>query len=370
MRLSDILKKRISQSAKEELRKSEPSKELEQAAQSAPPVQFTKAMSGKAQLPEVAAEAQHEMRFVKAMKEVAVTKEDLENIYNNGIELSKETLSRVRRSAAIDPKLVKDWVGKLVDLCVLGKKELEGHFYEQDNECYLYRHMVNVSIMSVELALESGYNKSKLNELGVAAFLYDIGMVNVENIILQPRALSKREYLQVKEHINIGSAILLQLKDLPESVAVAARQHHERANGKGYPSGLKGNEAAEFSRIIGIVDVYEALTHRRAHRREYSPHEAVKVILTELCDSFGQSVMKTLVNHVGIYPIGSWVELNTDETGRVLASSNEFPLRPVIKLFFDNSGKRLSEPKVINLSKQSNVFIRRPVCDKDISCNL
>ncbi|HQP92127.1 MAG TPA: HD-GYP domain-containing protein, partial [Candidatus Omnitrophota bacterium] len=76
--------------------------------------------------------------------------------------------------------------------------------------------------------------------------------------------------------------------------------------------------------------------------------------------------LKILVNHIGIYPIGSWVELNTDEKGKVIAASDEFPLRPVIKLFFDNLGNRLVEPKVINLSKQANIFIKRPVCDKDV----
>ncbi len=371
MRLSDILKRKMGQPEKQDPEKNKAQQNSANTNADVPsiPLQISKAMAGKDKLQEEHPGSSGQMHFVKAMKDMETSKEDLGNLYNNGILISKDMLRCARESKAIDLNPVKNWIGDIVDICVLGNKELQGHFYEQDEEYYLCRHMVNASIMAVELGLDSGYNKSKLNELGLAAFLYDIGMVKVENSVLHSRPLSKREQQLMKEHTGFGFTILSQVKDLPEWALLVAKQHHERSDGKGYPSGLKGPNIIEYSRLISIIDVYEALTHRRTYRKEYTPHEAVKVILTELCSSFDQVVLKCLIGHVGIYPIGSWVELNTDELGKVIAANDEFPLRPIVKLLFDNAGNRLSEPKIINLSKQSNLFIKRPICDKDITCN-
>ncbi|HQP91930.1 MAG TPA: HD domain-containing protein, partial [Candidatus Omnitrophota bacterium] len=229
MRLSDILKKKFGQ-PKEEPRKQEQGKEVPPPAPSSP-VEFSKAMNSKPENPLPGPDQGQEMRFVKAMKEVAVTKEDLGNLYNGGLELSRIVLARVKESRAIDIVPIKEWTSKLVDLCVLGNKELESHFYEQDNNFYLARHMVNAAIMSVELGLAFGYNKSRLNELGLAAFLYDIGLQNFENIIVQPRTLSKKEYQIIRDHASLGATLISQIKDIPENASIAARHHHERANG-------------------------------------------------------------------------------------------------------------------------------------------
>jgi HD-GYP domain-containing protein (c-di-GMP phosphodiesterase class II) len=234
-------------------------------------------------------------------------------------------------------------------------------------EDYLSNHMVKVLIMAVEVGLGLGYNKSKLNELGLAAFLHDIGMIKIEEIALQPRALSEDEYSQIKEHPLYGVEILSQIKDIPDAVIYVVREEHERMNGKGYPSGMKNGEISEYARIIATADVYEALTHQRPHRKGYQPHEALKEMLTKDAVLFDSEILKVLVERVGIYPIGSWVELNTSEICKVIGTNDKLPLRPVLSLIFDSKGNRLPESRVVNLSNEPNLYVKNPLADEEIA---
>jgi len=307
-----------------------------------------------------------EMKIAKAMKETQPDKAISQSLYLNGMSLAKEILHNVKSAEPIDLVSVKDLVAKITDHLLLGDKELLSLFYENSQENYLYAHVINVLILSIDLGLALGFNKSKLNELGLAAFLHDIGMSKLEEIYLQPRSLSEEEYNQIKQHPFQGAEILTQLKDISETITLAVRQEHERMNEKGYPQGLNGTQISEYARIIGLIDVYEALTHERSYRKKYLAHEAIKELLSNSASLFDQATLRVLINQVGLYPIGSWVELNTNEIGKVITNNEEFPLRPVIKLIFDNAGLRLLEPRVVNLAKQLNLIVKKPLSDEEV----
>jgi len=307
-----------------------------------------------------------EMQIAKAMKETQPDKAVSQSLYLTGLSLAKEILNNAKSAKPINLVSLKDLVAKIVDHLLLGDKELLSLFYENSQENYLYAHAINVLILSIDLGLALGFNKSKLNELGLAAFLHDIGMSKLEEIYLQPRSLSEEEYNQIKKHPLWGAEILAQLKDIPGAITLAVKEEHERMNAKGYPEGLNGAQISEYARIIGLIDVYEALTHERSYRKKYLAHEAIKELLINSASLFDQAILKVLINQVGLYPIGSWVELNTNEIGKVITNNEEFPLRPVVKLIFDSVGLRLSEPRVVNLAKQLNLFIKRPLSDEEV----
>lgn len=325
------------------------------------------AIPQKESVQEVTEQKPEAMQIARAMKEIQPDIERSKSIYSKGIQLAKEILDNARDKKPIELLKIKDLVASIVDFLVLQDKTLLGLFYESTPENYLYSHMVNVLLMSVEVGLGLGYNKSKLNELGLAAFLHDIGMIKVEKIALQPRVLSDEEYKQIKEHPVYGVEILSKIKDISEAVIYAVSEDHERMNGRGYPQGIKDGQISEYARIIGAVDVYEALTHHRTYRRKYSPHEAVKEILTADSSLFDPEILRVLISQVGIYPIGSWIELNTNEIGKVIATNDEFPLRPVISLIFDGRGRRFEEPHVVDLIKQFNLFVKKPLTDEEVS---
>jgi putative nucleotidyltransferase with HDIG domain len=251
---------------------------------------------------------------------------------------------------------------------ILEDNELISLFYEHECENYLYCHMLNVLIISIDMGMGLDYNRSKLSELGLAAFLHDIGMGEVENTAFLPRKLSDEEYAQIKKHTLVGAEILSKVKDVPQAVIDVIKLHHEHPIDKD-SSQLDGKEKEirEYTHIVAVADVYEALTHNRAYRNKYPAHEAVKIILTQLQDFFDPNIIRVLVNKVGVYPINSWVELSNNEIGRVIAVNERYPLRPVLSVIFGAKKERLDSPHIINLAQQFDFFIKRTLADEEVT---
>ena len=306
------------------------------------------------------------MRVAKAMKATPLDKAASQNLYLTGIQLIREVLTNADDLKPINLVQAEHWIGGIVDCLISVNAELLRLFYEHTSENYLYNHMVNTTIMSGEVGLGLGYNKSQLNELGLASFLHDIGMIKVEKLGMETRKLSEEEYTQIKNHPLYGADILTKIKDIPEPVIYVAKEEHERMNGTGYPNGVKDGEISEYARIVGIVDVYEALTHNRPYRKKISPHEAIKELIANN-PLFDAIILKALINKVGIYPISSWVELNSNEIGKVMINNNDFPLRPAVHILFDGAGQKLKDPHVINLAKQFNLFIKKSLRDDELA---
>ena len=153
----------------------------------------------------------------------------------------------------------------------------------------LAAHSANVCIYSLILGKGANYSPGKLIELGITALLHDIGMVLIPNeIVNKIGELTTSELQQIRKHPYYTYKILETLGEKYLWIAKVASQEQERENGQGYPNGLKGDEIHKYAKIIGIVDVYEALTHNRPQRKGYMPHDAVKLILGTQKDLFFQ----------------------------------------------------------------------------------
>ena len=133
-------------------------------------------------------------------------------------------------------------------------------------DSYTNGHSTRVAKYAVMIAERMGYSGEKLEHLQYAALLHDIGKIGVpREIINKPTKLTDEEYEVIKTHPVIGSNILKEISELPD-IAIGARWHHERFDGKGYPDQLKGVEIPELARIIGVADAYDAMTSKRSYR--------------------------------------------------------------------------------------------------------
>ena len=133
-------------------------------------------------------------------------------------------------------------------------------------DSYTNGHSTRVAKYSVMLAERMGYIGEKLEQLQYAAMLHDIGKIGVpREIINKPARLTDEEFAIIKTHPSIGENILKEVSEIPD-IAIGARWHHERYDGKGYPDGLKGEEIPELARIIGVADAYDAMTSKRSYR--------------------------------------------------------------------------------------------------------
>jgi HD-GYP domain-containing protein (c-di-GMP phosphodiesterase class II) len=241
---------------------------------------------------------------------------------------------------------------------------LENVFIPGGSDVNVYAlNLVNVSILSLEVGAALGYSHSQLVKLGLAAFLHDIGLKIHRGLIEQHKKLSPVEKKHMDRSPLAGAETLKRIPgELAKPVMEIVEQAHERMDGSGYPRGLKGEEISEYAQIIGLVDVYEALTHQRPYRNnKYSSNEALKIILKENQGMFNPKLTKFFLDRIGFYPRGTFVELNTKEIAQVIKQNFKMPTCPVVRVVYDADGKSVQDGREIDLSKGTRAFVTKCV---------
>ena len=155
------------------------------------------------------------------------------------------------------------------------------------HEYSTHHHSVNVAIFSIILAKTLGFTKEDLLDIAYAGLLHDIGKIRIDRfILLKPTSLEDDEFDLIKRHSEFGLEILQNNGIANQKVLDGVRFHHEKLDGSGYPEKLRGIRIPKFARIIGMCDVFDALTTRRTYRSNYSSYEALMVIKQEMAEQF------------------------------------------------------------------------------------
>lgn len=223
---------------------------------------------------------------------------------------------------------------------------------------YLFHHAVNVAILAGIVGLSRGYSQQQLEDLGVGALLFDIGMTLVPASIREKRGpLTHDERVEMQRHTETGFELLRNRFDISLVSAHCALQHHERYDGLGYPRGLKGEDIHEFARIVAIADVFDALTSVRPHRNRYKPSEAIEYLFASGNALFDLELVRLFCRHVCIYPVSTTVMLNTGQIGVVSANHPGIVQRPTVRIVREADGRAVNGPYEIDLRKELNVTI-------------
>ncbi|MBI4655886.1 MAG: HD domain-containing protein [Elusimicrobia bacterium] len=237
-------------------------------------------------------------------------------------------------------------------------------------DSYLYAHAANVCILSQTLGIEMGFSAEELKLLSISAFLHDAGMIDFEEIAKLPRQLTKAEFARIQMHSEKGAEKIDRIIDMDYKVKDDLKNTilgvHERIDSSGYPAGLSGEDINLFSQIIGIADVYEAMTHPKAWRKPFHPHYAVKHIIGEENKKFSHKITKTLLNVLSIYPLHSMVRLSTGEIARVVFINRKNLTRPVVEILLD-ADFMPADNRMINLLEYPLTSIDGPVEEQEIS---
>jgi len=148
---------------------------------------------------------------------------------------------------------------------------------KRDN--YTHQHSKNVAKISLEIGKRMGLSQQELEKLEFSAILHDVGKIGIpDSILLKPGKLTDEEYKIIKNHTVYGAEILSQVKYVDEAILSGALEHHERLDGSGYPYGKKGEEISLFGKIIGIADVFDALSSKRTYKEAWDFGEVLKII--------------------------------------------------------------------------------------------
>lgn len=288
-----------------------------------------------------------------------------ETTRSRAVKVVYETFSQMIESrkwmrSIANPRLGREFRGVFEDILydLQSKKQvmlqLTG-IYTTDN--YLYSHSVNVGIYSAALGMALGLKRDQLIDLGIGAILHDIGktMVPME-ILMKPGKLTDEEYALMKQHAFWGYEILKEHDDIPLISAHCALQHHERLDGSGYPRSLYGDQIHLYGQIVGIADVYDALTSNRVYRKAYLPHEALEILFAST-GQFDSDLIRKFRDNVALYPLGLTVTLNSGETAVVVDINTKYPHRPILRVLKDAAGNDLQHPHEVDLSSDLTLMI-------------
>jgi len=217
---------------------------------------------------------------------------------------------------------------------------------------YLSAHMTSVGVLSMQIGRGLGDDREQLLDLGMAAFVFDIGVASL------PAGADSAAY---QTHVQLSAEIVRRWAPPRAGVIEAVLQHHERENGRGYPQGLSGAAIHPNAKIIALMDTYTALIFPRPPGRRLPPHEAIREIVRSKHEDFATPLIKALLTEISVFPPRTVVKLNTGEVGRVIAVNRHHPLRPKVEVVADLKGNPLPTPKILDLSEVPFIYVTGPV---------
>jgi HD-GYP domain-containing protein (c-di-GMP phosphodiesterase class II) len=218
--------------------------------------------------------------------------------------------------------------------------------------------MVNVAVLGVKIAAGLGYETDSLKRVAFAGLVHDLGMLALpDTLVCKSDMLLNEERELLREHPQRGAQLLSDAGETYRWATGVVMQEQERWDGTGYPNRLKGDAIDEMALIIGLADVFDALTSPRPYRKTVVPHQALRALLTTDKTRFPHHLLKALIDQLSMYPLGTTVRLNTGETGVVSELNKKHPLRPILLVHQRNGSSWGLPAKTVDLSVSSAIHI-------------
>jgi HD-GYP domain-containing protein (c-di-GMP phosphodiesterase class II) len=268
----------------------------------------------------------------------------------------REVLGAVRANKTLDSKSVEQAVGSMTESVLRNPDALMLFSQLREKGDYTHSHALDVAVYMTSFARFLQLPVEQISLLGYLGLMQDIGKLRVPSEIIAKRdRLAPIEFEQAKKHVQHSVDILRDSPGMPAQLPELVTLHHERQDGSGYPKGLKGKEIGMIGSIAAIVDTFDALTQRRPYAEPVSPSTALSMLYKWRGTFFDSGLVEQFIRCIGIFPLGSVVELNSGEVGIVIAQNTEKRLQPRVMVIRDASGNALKPQKLLDLSREPKV---------------
>ena len=265
--------------------------------------------------------------------------------------ITKTLLDDIRLGGAINTENAKETVNECVQSVIRHPDALLWMSKMRDENEYTAEHCLNVCILAIAFGRQLGLCEQELQNLGMCGLLHDVGKMKIDPEILnKPSTLTAKEMRVMMAHTVHGRNLLLSSAGIYTGTIDVAFSHHERIDGNGYPRRLEGNSISRFSKIIAIVDAYDAMTAERCYQSAKTSTEAMKIIYKERGTHFDEQLALKFLQTVGLYPAGSIVELYSGQVGMVIEANPRLRHLPKIVLLRNADKEPLEHEKMVDLS--------------------
>jgi HD-GYP domain-containing protein (c-di-GMP phosphodiesterase class II) len=277
----------------------------------------------------------------------------------NSISAVKEVVLNTIKEKDINISKTRRVVHTLIDQISRDESSMLELAAIKNFDDYTYAHSTNVAVYALTVGVRLELDRSRLSQLGFAALFHDIGKVKLPtDLIRKPDAYDENDWIQMQRHPLLGAKTILRTMKFDTHVARAARgafEHHINMDYTGYPRlRYKNRPFNLFSKIISIVDTFDALTSGRVYiKKTISTEDVLKKMQFQMGNKFDKFILKMFTDIIGAYPVGSLVLLNTDEIAMILSTNENDKARPFVKVVGDRDG--LLETGIwIDLAREEN----------------
>lgn len=263
------------------------------------------------------------------------------SVYREARRITRTMLDDIRMGGVINTEQAKSMVSHCVDSILNNADALIWMSKIRSQDQYTSEHCLNVCILAIAFGRHLGMIESDLERIGLSGLLHDVGKMRVPlDILNKPAKLTEKEFNIVKAHTVQGRNLLMSSPGIPDAVIDVAYSHHEKINGEGYPRQMPGTGISEFSRIIALVDAYDAMTAERCYSEGMASTEALKVIFKDRGTHFDERLALEFIKCIGLYPPGTLVEL----------------VNGLICIVLETNAKYRHLPKIIAINKQETML--------------
>ena len=253
----------------------------------------------------------------------------------------KHMLYTIEAGKAIDAPRVKEAVTNMTDSVVRNPDAMLLLAKLKEKGEHTLDRAVGVSIYMITFGRFLQLPRDQLDLLGMVGLLQDVGKVRLPaDLLNKTQPLTDAELEACKAHVGHSATILKESPGLPPQLPALASLHHERYDGSGYPRRLKGQEIGLFGVIAGLIDCFDALTHPRPYGEALAPSNALSLLYGWRDTLFDGPLVEQFIQCIGIYPVGAIVEMNTGETGIVIAQNVARRLPPRVMVVLDDKGNQ------------------------------
>ncbi|MDH5426953.1 MAG: DUF3391 domain-containing protein [Nitrospirota bacterium] len=280
--------------------------------------------------------------------------QEVEHQFQEVLQESKQMVQDVVAGRPRGLRTAQKVVGNLLDLLdgsdksrallnLIGSNETSEEFFF---------HATNVSSLSMMIGLDLGLSREENEKLAIGAFFHDVGELKFPAETLLRKGIMGKGELKtfLSTHTKNGVEMVEKIPNFPYEAVDIIRQHHERLNGTGVPSGKKDAQLSTLAKIVMVVDVYDELCHHPDPARSMIPSEALSYLYVKCCHTLWHDAVVSLIKQLGVYPPGSLVNLNNHKTGIVTSVNFDNRLRPIILVYDEHAS--MQEPIVLNLAEE------------------
>ncbi len=280
---------------------------------------------------------------------------DARRVYAQTRQIVDMLLTDVQAGVPLGLSAVNEVITEMVDSVIRNPDALLWLSRIRKQSAQTYGHSIRVAVYMLTLGRYLGFPKEQMQHLGTIGLLLDVGKLRIPRELLEkPGQLTTAEFAVIKQHVHLGLQELSTRGTLAEEVERGIAQHHERENGQGYPCGLRTSQISLYGRMAAIADTFAAITSTRPYAAAMSPHDGLLALYQWSGSHFHATLVEQFALAIGVFPVGSLVELSSGEVATIIAHNKVHRLQPRVLILTGPDKTVLPQPREANLQQQND----------------